>query len=288
MKRFLTNRAYIPIACCIILLVAICAAALSDTTFPNFVSNTLNYLKNNGVEQQVMEERSNLKIIESLEVSNRRSSYPNLDDQEFANYHEIEALGLKPKTLYKSASPLGSDSDRANIVQDCIKKDKIANFINLEDHQDIALQTKWYTDCNNYQNNTLFAPIDDNMQSEQTKISVFKIFKYIEKTDTPILVHCHDGGTKTGIVCALLQVLNASGYDYLKANYINSLKNLYVTDQDIVSALDMKFRNKLAETFNLTSHNVIYLNLNKYAIEYLKSCDLDEQTINNVKEKLKA
>lgn len=194
---------------------------------------------------------------------------------------------MKTKTLYRSSSPIEPNTDRSLIAENYIAQDKIKKFINLDNTQDEALLYPFFKQSHHYQYDCIFAPIDMDAQSNQTKTSINKIFKYIEKEDGPFLLHCTDGATKTGIVCALLQALNTSSYDYLKAEYINGLKNVCISDNDLTGAIEMQFRNQLANALNLTRHNILYLNINKYLYEYLRSCELTDETINNVKYKLK-
>lgn len=259
---------------------------MNSCSLPNDISNYMDKTNNKGLENQIFNENSNLALLENIKSSTKRSDYPNLKENEFANFKAIEALGFRNNFIYRSASPIDSSSERSTYADYQVQKNNIQNIINLENTETEAKNFPGYINTFYSKQNILFAPIEDNLNSEKSLNSINKIFNFINNSDGPILIHCKDGATKTGIVCALLQSLNIAGYDYLKAEYIKAYLNLYTDTNNVTEALNAKFRNTLAATLGLTNHNVIYTNLNKYAKIYFENCSIDKNIIENVKQKL--
>lgn len=259
---------------------------LSSCSLANDVSYYLDKISNEGNLEQTLNDLSGLDNLNNAKISSIRSDYKNISNEQFANFKEVEALGLKPNTIYRSASPIDKSSERWIYADNLIKKYEIKNIINLENTQNEALTFPGYNETYYSKQNILYAPIDTDLSTEQSKESILKIIKFINEFDGPYLILCYDGASKTGIICALLQALNTSAYDYLKAEYVNAYLNLYDNNENLISPLEMKFKNELAHALSLTNHNIIYLNLNKYTNLFLENCGLTHDEILNSSKKL--
>lgn len=280
------NQAKISLLCLTGFLLVLLIPFLSSCSLPNDISNYMNAINNNGNEEQILNEKSNYSNLDKYSINTNRINYPNLNDQEFANFKSVDALGLKKNLIYRSASPIDNSAERATYADALLKINSIKNIINLENTKSEAESLFGYDNTYYSKQNILFSPIDDDLNSEKSMQSVNKIINFINNADGPILIHCKDGASKTGIICAILQSLNVAGYDYLKVEYIKAYMNLYNTNDNITEILNAKFRNVLSKTLGLTSHNVIYTNLNKYTKLYFEKCGIDKSIIEKVKQKL--
>lgn len=261
----------------------------SCSSIPNTISHYLDNVNNDGNEQQILNQQNHLDVLNNAAQDTHRQSYPTLSDEDFANFREVEALGLKTKLLYRSSSPIDNTSERAYYSARFLEQHSIHNIVNLENTASQALSFAGYNNSFYSKQNILFAPLNSSLTSEQTKESIKQIILFINESEGPVLIHCKDGAEKTGIVCAILQTLNCASYDYLKAEYIKSYLNLYIAEnqKELIDPLNMHFRNQLSEILGLTNHNIIYLNLNKYTKYYLENCGLSNNEISCAAKKLR-
>lgn len=254
---------------------------------PNQLSNYLNQKTNKGTEAEIINSTSNLDILKDLKISDCHSDYGNLPIKDFANFTCLHELGLKENYIYKSSSP-NNNSSRSQYVKEHIQANNIKNIIDLENNQDSIKSNNYGT------NNVLYAPVNDDFNDDTTKKSIQQIIGFINNNEGSILIICTDGATKSGLICSLLQCLNTSSYDYIKAQYIRSFINLYspeslnknYSSQEIETALNIKLRNELSNILSLTNHNIIYLNLNKYTRQYFQNCGISDEDIDKAASKL--
>ena len=230
----------------------------------------------------------------SFNESNIYANYPNITDQEFANFIKYDEFSIKKDTLYTSSSPINPCSERSNIADKYIKDNNIHHIINLEENESNTdnLLNQTYTS----EQDIIYAPLDEDMHSEKAKQSIKIIFEYIASNNGPFLFFCNNGASKCSKIISILQMLNTSNYDYIKVAYYKQYFNLVYKNRNnlydkysLENLLDENLKIELSNILNINQKSIIYSNLTKYNMFFLENeCDISPETINNVAEKVGA
>ena len=65
--------------------------------------------------------------------STKREDYPELNDEQFANFRVCDKGKIKKDTLYRTASPIDNLFGRADYADKALREHEIKNVINLSD-----------------------------------------------------------------------------------------------------------------------------------------------------------
>lgn len=278
----------------VLILVVICTSiSFFLLCNPHISSKLTNFFTDNVFNTkgiQIKQEKTNFS------ESNAYADYSDTTDQEFANFIKYDEFGIKQNILYSSASPINSYSERSNIADKYIKDNKIHIIINLEDNEantdNLLNHNQTYTS----KQDIICAPIDEDIHSEKSKKSIKEIFEYIAKNNGPFAFICNNGASKCSKIISILQMLNASNYDYIKVAYYKQYFNLTYKNKNnlydkysLENLLDENLKIELSNILNINQKSIIYSNLTKYNMFFLENeCDISPETINNVTEKVGA
>lgn len=239
-----------------------------------------------------------VKIQEAMDLKrdDDRSHFP--DDETFANFREITAGNIKPKTLYRSSSPHIDQIGRAEFTDKLLDKYNIKTIINLseskaelkealnDDDFDAPNMKDIYEDGNvkNHKTNM-------NYKSEEFRDVAIEAIKDISISDGPYLIHCKLGKDRTGIICFLLEALCGATYEEAADDYMKTYENLYgLSKTEDKEKYDIIKENVFDDIVKLIvtedSENYETADLSKYARDYFLEGGMTEDEINRVIEKL--
>lgn len=265
----------IAVVICVVMVFAI----VKTNNIPNVVQVLMQHkaINNNIVE-------CDRYLNENYPISNNRGDFSSLNDDQCANFRSFSIMDRKSNFLFLSSTPFSNQYNRDVYVKDCIAKNNIQIIINTTQTTNLKL-SDLNIEC-------IDCPITEDFSDETTKQSIKKIFNIIENTNSKILLFSDDGIENICVVESLLSCLNNSFYDNIKQDYFLSnycmrasadkaLNNIH----QYKDMLDLKFRSTLQNVFGVPSEYIRYINLNRYTLNYLKSCDIDDETINKVKAK---
>ena len=77
-------------------------------------------------------------IARSLSYSSNREDYPNLTDEQFANFRMVATTGIGKGKLYRSASPINPKYNRAKYADAAYRKAGVNVIMNLADDENTA------------------------------------------------------------------------------------------------------------------------------------------------------
>ncbi|MBQ7995977.1 MAG: tyrosine-protein phosphatase [Bacilli bacterium] len=174
-----------------------------------------------------------------------------MPDEVFANFRKVETSALKDGILYRSASPVDNQHNRAPIT-DRLIKDKVNAIINLSDNDDEVKEHIAKEDFNSpyflsvyEKNNVIALAMNTRFQSSLNEVeeevpSLFTGFKdeafsaklirgleFMVSREGPYLVHCVEGKDRTGFVCMVLEALAGSSYQEMIDDYMITYDNYY-------------------------------------------------------------
>ena len=155
------------------------------------------------------------------------NSYPELSDEEFANFREVRTTGMGQKKLYRSSSPIDNCIGR-NLYADSLAKEAgVATFINLTDTEDYA---KTYADFNSSYyatQNVIYLSLPVEFYSKTFKNGIVQGFRFMIEHEGPYLVHCIYGMDRTGFTIAVLEALMGATSEDIQADYAKTFSNYF-------------------------------------------------------------
>ena len=79
-------------------------------------------------------------------MSYERNDFPDLTDEEFANYRNVTTTGMKPGILYRTSSPINPMIRRSKIADEANRKNKVTTIINLSESPESAAGREGYNE----------------------------------------------------------------------------------------------------------------------------------------------
>lgn len=253
MKKVIFKRQIVLILLCILSLFMV--SALCSCNFekdiPNGISNFVDYVKKNNVEKPTSQ-------ASSFTISNNRADYSQLSDNEFANFRTLNTIGIAPNKIFRGSS-FANENTRSSYIKSAIDTYKINNIIDLDKIE-----------------------ISPDLSLPESKTAFCQICRNIINSNGPVFICCSNGSDKTGIICAMLECLKASGIASLEDDYIKSYSNLcldFTTNPNIAECAKNQLRKELSCSLGITKQNVSDLNLNKYIKIYLQDAGMNADEI---------
>ena len=224
-------------------------------------------------------------LLNDLDSSVNREDYPNLTDDEFANYRAVTTTGMGEGVLYRSSSPLDSRTGRASYADAAMRRDGIRFALNLADSTEVARAHEGYN--NSYYSTITTVELDMNsdFQSAVFQSKLADGLRELSKAQGPYLIHCSNGISRTGFVMAMLECWMGASFDEVVADYMLSYSNRYgLTPEDsryslisydtIELALEMAFEQMEQRQVDLQQAD-----LQEEANKYLLSCGLTTEEL---------
>ena len=212
---------------------------------------------------------------------------PDQSDEEFVNFREVAATGIRPDTLYRSSSPINDRLGRSSIADECIKKHGIDHIINLYDSEETAKAYPGYQGSYASTIDAVYLTMSLDYTSERFRTTMAEVVTYIAEHPGKYVVHCVLGEHRTGAVCMLLSALMGASYDELVRDYMQTYVNLYdvkpgtkqyelLVDDNVNSILKSLFHVDDPESADLSA----------LAADYIRSAVVSEVTLEKVRKNL--
>lgn len=223
-------------------------------------------------------------MIMQLKYTNNREDYPQLSDEQFANFRNIVTSGMGKGILYRSSSTLDDTYNRAKYADEAARNHHIAFIINLIDDDANLKDIPGYDE-------TYFSSVDHlakstnlDVKSEENRKDMAEFMKVFANHKGPYLVQCLKGIDRTGFFCAILECLMGASYDEIVDDYMEAYYNWNgVTKEDkayqIIS--DKNILNTLKTVFE--TDDLKNADLQKEANNYLLKIGLSEKEIEDIK-----
>ena len=232
---------------------------------------------------------ANQYLLRNLEGSSERSDYPDLTDEQYANFRMITTPGIAPYTLYRSSTPIDPSLNRNRVADEALNNAGIVSIINLTDTAEGMKEygdfgQTYYSERNIL---ALFMPMD--FTSEDYQSGVAKAVRYIAESEGPWLIHCKHGKDRTGFLCGILECLTGASFDRVVADYMESYVNLYhLTEGEEKHTLIARDNivQELKLAFGLEDLQLDDTDLEAEAMKYLLKTGLTREEIDKAMEKL--
>ena len=219
-----------------------------------------------------------------------REDYPSLNDEEYANFREVETVGIKDDTLYRSSSPINPKMNRNLEADEASRNANIKTIINMADYtaemkRYEGYDESYYKDCD-----IIALNITAEFASASFEKKLAQGLRFLIKHDGPYLIHCTAGKDRTGFSIAILECLMGAEADEVVSDYMRTFDNFYGIRLGSVvynNVADKNIKHDLAVAFGIDS---IFddVDLSKCAEDYLAKIGMSEEEISKLKQKLQA
>ena len=168
----------------------------------------------------------------SQTYSNDRSEYAN--DSTFANFRSLSGGKLKKDFLFRGASPVDNEKNRAPYANALLEQNEIGFVLDLADSEtDLFGYFEDEDFCSDYakklydEGNMALLSMSSNYGSDSYKQKLASGFVQMLEAKGKIYVHCLEGKDRTGFVCVLLEALSGASYDEMLSDYMKTYENYY-------------------------------------------------------------
>ncbi|MBO4414709.1 MAG: tyrosine-protein phosphatase [Lachnospiraceae bacterium] len=232
-------------------------------------------------------------VVHQLSATNERTDYPDLTDEEYANFRMVKTTGIGEGVLYRTSSPINPKNNRNTYADAAIKAAGVTVIVNLADDEETAkgyegFDSSYYATTNFI---TLNMPVDFSSEEFQTKLA--KGFKFIAANPGTYAIHCTEGKDRAGFATAILECLMGASYDEVINDYMTTFYNYFgVTKDDIryepIINSNIAKSLKLAFTFTKKDkkRDLATADLAACAKKYLKKIGLTNAEIKALKKNL--
>ena len=228
-------------------------------------------------------------MLRQLVRSNERAEYPELTDEEFANFRMIAATGVAAGVLYRSSSPVNPELNRNVIADAALERAGIRTVINLADSEQVMWAYEGYAERAYAKCDVVCLDLPVDFMSDAFRSGLADGLRFLAAHDGPYLIHCTEGKDRAGFVSALLECLMGASKDEVIADYMITYYNYYGVKpgtEQYDTVVRASIQQMLCASFGI--EDLENADLSAYAKNYLKSIGLSDDTVSEIIGKLSA
>ena len=225
-------------------------------------------------------------MIHQLARSNERADYPDLTDEQYANFRNIATTGMGAYVLYRSASPVNPEINRNAEADAAVNAAGIRTVMNLADSEETM---KSYEDfANTYYSQLDVIPLNlgVDFSAEDFRAGLAEGFRFLASHEGPYLVHCTEGKDRAGFTCAILECLMGASADEVIADYMVTYFNYYGVvegTEQYDAIVRSNIAKSLATAFEVDDITADGVDLAACAETYLLGCGMAQDEIDALK-----
>ena len=223
-----------------------------------------------------------------LPPSPYRSDYPNLTDEQYANFRAVTTTGIKEGVLYRSSTPISSSIGRCTQADAACEKAGIRTIINLCNKKKSLKDYKGYSKTYYSKQTILAQKLDPDFFSTQFQNGLVKALRFMISHKGPYLVHCTYGRDRTGFLIAILECLMGASSEEVLHDYMITYENyngLTPEDQMYKDLATHLMEHDLKKAFEID--DIRKADLAKEAKSYLQNLGLTKKEISSLKKQLR-
>ena len=224
-------------------------------------------------------------MIHQLVRSEVREDYPDLTDEQYANFRNVATTGMGPYVLYRSSSPVNPKINRNREADAAVNAAGIRTVMNLADNEETM---KGYEDyAENYYSDldVIALNLSVDFTAEDFRAGLAEGFRFLASHEGPYLIHCTEGKDRTGFTIALLECLMGASAEEVTADYMVTYANYYGVEPG-TEQYDVIVRSNIAKSlataFDIES--IYDADLAAEADDYLLEIGLSREEIDSLKD----
>ena len=228
-------------------------------------------------------------VMHQLTRSENREDYPDLTDEQYANFREVKVGNIGAGKLYRSSSPVNPEINRNREADAAAAAAGVKTFINLADNEETMKAFEGFADSYSAGQKVICLNLGVDFAADDFKAGLAEGLRFIAANEPPFLVYCNEGKDRAGFICAVLEALMGATPEEITADYMATYYNYYGvqpgTEQyDVIAASNIQ--KSLAAAFGMTS--IFDGDLQAAAVDYLTTIGVSAEDIAAVQANLAA
>ena len=226
-------------------------------------------------------------MLHQLVGSTERSDYPDLTDEEYANFRNVATTGMGAWALYRSSSPVNPKLNRNKEADEALNNAGIVTIMNLADNEETMTGYEDYGYSYYSQRDIIPLNMSVDYAGEDFQTKLAKGLTFFAEHEGPYLVHCTEGKDRCGFVSAVLESLMGASGEEVIADYMTTYCNYYGIEpasEKYDAIAEGSIMKSLAAAFGV--EDIREADLAACAEEYLVSIGLSEEIIEALRDNL--
>ena len=224
-------------------------------------------------------------MIHQLVRSEVREDYPDLTDEQYANFRNVATTGMGPYVLYRSSSPVNPMINRNREADAAVNAAGIRTVMNLADNEETMKGYEGYAETYYSDLDVIALNLSVDFTAEDFRAGLAEGFRFLASHEGPYLIHCTEGKDRAGFTSAVLECLMGASADEVTADYMVTYANYYGvqlgTEQyDVI--VRSNIAKSLATAFDI--ENIYDADLAAEAEDYLLEIGLSREEIDALKD----
>ena len=166
-------------------------------------------------------------ILHELQRTNDRADYPDLTDEEFANFRNVATNGMGKNLLYRGSSPINPELGRSGYADAALKKAGVTVIMNLADSEADAKAYEGFADTYYAGQKVIYLNLGVDFTAPEFQAGLADGLRFFAANKGVYYVHCTEGKDRAGFVNALLECLMGATFNEVVEDYMTTYYNYY-------------------------------------------------------------
>lgn len=166
-------------------------------------------------------------ILHELQRTNDRADYPDLTDEEFANFRNVATTGMGKNLLYRGSSPINPELGRNGYADAALKKAGVTVIMNLADSEADAKAYEGFADTYYAGQKVIYLNLGVDFTAPEFQAGLADGLRFFAANKGVYYVHCTEGKDRAGFVNALLECLMGATFNEVVEDYMTTYYNYY-------------------------------------------------------------
>ena len=166
-------------------------------------------------------------VARQLSYTDKRSDYPGLTDEQFANFRSVQTGGMGKNTLYRTASPVNPEHKRNRYADEAMRRSGVTVIMDLADDEAALRAFDGYEASYFRSVSHIALNMGVDFLAADAQVKLARGLRFFAQTPGVYAVNCLEGKDRTGVVCAMLECLMGASLDEVVADYMETYSNYY-------------------------------------------------------------
>lgn len=185
--------------------------------------------------------------IRQLVRSDVREDYPDLTDEQYANFRNVATTGMGAFALYRSSSPVNPAINRNLEADTAVNAAGINTVMNMSDSEENMKNYEGYAESYTSALDVIALNLGMDFSADGFRTGLAEGFRYLAGHEAPYLIHCNKGKDRTGFAVAVLECLMGASAEEVTADYMITYANFYGVEPG-TEQYDIIVRSNIAKT----------------------------------------
>ena len=222
-------------------------------------------------------------------LGRHRTDYPDLSDEQFANFRMVRTSGIGKGKLYRSSSPVSTWGERNVIADNFAREAGVRTFLNLTDTASGVKGQAGFAGSYYSTQKVIALGLDMKFSGRKFRSGLAEGIREMSRNEAPFLVHCSLGRDRAGYVCAMIECLMGAKLWEVVGDYMISYYNYFGFEpgsREYEFLVKNEVRKYLAQAFGVKDEELERINLADGAERYFRGIGVDEKEITAFRKKL--